>query len=1572
MNLLQRLSGYITVLTIFLTLCSSTAFGQACPDPVITLKPDPICNPPVELTVTPTDTYITYLWNTGATTDRISVAVSGTYSVTVKCADGSSKSTSITATVPNRQARFASSILRPCLLGDDVLISLQLVGTPPLPGPHEFMIISSFNDTIIYNNEMAPFGFVVNPSVITSYRLVTAKSLISGCSYPIGVPNKVVVTPVFEDPSQLPTLDGDLFYCKGSQTTLTLNVSQDPDSILWTNQPTFNTQSPTFTTGVAGSYVVRTVYGGQCSVAIPFEIEEIAPSPVIQGSFVCIGNPSTITTTEPFVEYEWSNGDTGPIATVDQPGLYTVTITDTKGCTGTATKFLQGAPLPNPFINGPEVLCSTQPSITLVANAPNIVNYAWSTGATSINIFVTEGGSYTVTVTDNKGCTNEITQNVEAIMTPTASMLATPLCAGGNVTLDPVTSSEDVAYLWSNGATTSTITITTSGLYRVTVSDPSLTCNTTTFTNVTVVPLPVATITTATPQFCEGKTATLIASGPGTFAWSTGTTGAVLNTTVGGTYTVTITNSVGCKSTSSIAVTLVENPKPQILGPRSLCGKDSILLSIGGSFPNKTWSTGDTSSAIWIKNVGNYGLLVSNSFGCTGTAIANITVSTPGTVAIAGAASLCNKDSLILVASGPFTNYTWNNGIKNDSLIVKTGGDYTVLATDALGCTSSRSVNIGNGGNFVAAVGFKALCDQTVRLEADPSFSAYAWSSGSTLSFEQTGSLGNYTVTVTNADGCTSTSTYAVTVLPQAPTPAVTAPVAICPGNSGTLALTDTYPGIAWSTGSNNTSVSINQSGIFTVTVTDQYGCTGDKEVTVGAFPVPQVDIAGSTTLCNGTQSVLSVGGTYSSIEWSTGVSTASTTIASAGTYTVTVSNNNGCTATSATTVTTANFLTPNIAVDPYDCNNQLSLNAGTSYSTYLWSTGATTNTIGITLAGNYTLTVTDDLGCTGTAAQNISSIPTTPTLAIQGEIVFCDNIGTDLTATPGFNTYLWSNGNNASQINVSTSANYTVTATDSNGCTATAVTGVVALAAPTPSISVLPSECNGLLSLSSGGPYTAYLWNDNSAESTLIIATEGAYTVTVTNAEGCTGVDNIQVTNIPDRPTVEITGTNRICPNGTGTISASTGFTNYLWSNGDISADIIVNEATTYTVTVTDIVGCTATSEIQVELLDAPTPDLGQEPYTCNGNITLAVSGVFAAYNWSSGGISNTETVNTSGLYTVTVTSVDGCTGTTAQQVTIPTAPSTQITQTPAANFTVDLSTDAGFQSYNWSDGNQTISTNVATSGIYTVTVTDSNNCTATATTSVTIVPPPLTVLSNPTSISCFNANDGTLTLCINGGQSPYTIVSAPPVPSQGTSTPECTQLVTYSGIPAGGFSWSVTDANGTIFSDIALFPNPSAINATAAVSLSTITVSATGGTPGLEYSIDGINYQSSAAFTNIPNGTYTVSVRDANGCIKTIPDVVVMVSGTTDLVRDWKVQILPNPSNGFFTLKMDNCGSDQIQVSIWDIAGRAVRQLQLSTDNCYQVSQAIDLSDAPAGSYLVQVRTENAALALPVVIVR
>jgi hypothetical protein len=67
-----------------------------------------------------------------------------------------------------------------------------------------------------------------------------------------------------------------------------------------------------------------------------------------------------------------------------------------------------------------------------------------------------------------------------------------------------------------------------------------------------------------------------------------------------------------------------------------------------------------------------------------------------------------------------------------------------------------------------------------------------------------------------------------------------------------------------------------------------------------------------------------------------------------------------------------------------------------------------------------------------------------------------------------------------------------------------------------------------------------------------------------------------------------------------------------------------------------------------------------------------------------------------------------------------------------------------------------------------------------------------------------------------------------------------------------------------------------------------------------------------------------------------------------------------------------MDNCGSDQIQVSIWDIAGRSIRQLQLSTDNCYQVSQAIDLSDAPAGSYLVQVRTENAALALPVVIVR
>jgi len=232
MNLLQRLSGYIAVLTVFLVLCSSTAFGQTCPDPVITLKPDPICNPPVELTVTPTDTYVTYLWSTGATTGKINVAVSGTYSVTVKCPDGSAKSTSITATVPNRLARFTSSILRPCLPGDDVLINIQLVGTPALPGPHEFMIISSFNDTIIYNNEMAPFGFIVNPSVITNYRLVYAKSLISGCSYPIGAPNKVVVNPIFQDESQLPTLDGDLYFCNGSQTTVSLNVSLDPDSIL--------------------------------------------------------------------------------------------------------------------------------------------------------------------------------------------------------------------------------------------------------------------------------------------------------------------------------------------------------------------------------------------------------------------------------------------------------------------------------------------------------------------------------------------------------------------------------------------------------------------------------------------------------------------------------------------------------------------------------------------------------------------------------------------------------------------------------------------------------------------------------------------------------------------------------------------------------------------------------------------------------------------------------------------------------------------------------------------------------------------------------------------------------------------------------------------------------------------------------------------------------------------------------------------------------------------------------------------------------------------------------------------
>lgn len=1567
---------YLALLILLPIFAASTAALAQCPAPEIIVDPLPFCNFPLALKADG-GPYVSYRWNTLETTPQISVSANGTYTVTVTCADMTTATRTTTLNFTPPTVRMLRSVIRPCLPGQNVLIQLET--SSGFAGNNIFKVRTSNGDTITLeepiNAGLDTISFVAMPAAGTTYTILSGISL-SGCQYAIGSPKVTTILPIFESEEQYPTIGGTPYFCKNSSTQLNVIWSDpEPTSFLWVT-PGYPTSPFSFYNVTnEGTYFVDVRYGTDCIITLSQFVDEKQPTPVIQGSPICSGATTTLSLTETYVNYEWSTGDASPEVEITEPGNYRVTVTDEFGCTGIASKTIAQVPSPIVSINGPIVLCTGQTSAQLVASGFNIAQYSWSTGATTANLLITGPGDYSVTVTSNNGCTGENTTTVENVATPTASIPgASFVCAGDTLTLSPVYSTPEAAYQWTGGATTSTIRVTTGGLYRVTVYDPTLSCSSTAFTLVTVVQKPAPNIIASDPTACQGNIIQLntnYSNTPG-FAhlWSNGYSIPTTQTIVAGTYTVTVTEPHGCSGTDTIQVVVFPVPNPTITGPKSLCGRDSVQLTTT-LFPQVQWSTGDTTLTTWVQDAGSYSVVVTNVFGCTSAVSFSVANTTPGTLAVNGGNTLCGSDSLTLVANGPFNTYNWSTGTSSNSIIVNSPGSYTVTATDNFGCTASRTTPVTNQGGFSTAIAYAPLCNSTVSLTAESGFTGYAWSSGVLAQVFQAEATGTYTVTVTNAGGCTASASYQVTVLPDAPTPVINGPAGLCPSTSGNLSLTDTYQSYSWSTGSNTATAVAAAPGTYTVTVTDNNGCTGTNAITLGSFNSPSPEIAGSQTICNGATSELSVSSNYIAFAWSTGANTSTISIGNAGTYTVTVTNANGCTSATSLEVIESNILSPSVGVEPYNCNETLTLNAGAGYTTYLWSTGDTTATTVINTPGDYAITVTDAAGCIGTSIRTVTTIPATPALSIDAPAAFCSNGTATITASTGFSTYAWNTGSSNLDIEVDSAGTYSVIATDGNGCTRTAEVSLSVNQAPQPAISIESYDCNGALTLTADGSFNVYSWDDGSNAQTFTTDSTGTYTVTVTDANGCTGNVSFNVSSIPVAPVISIAGPASLCTGTTGQLIATPGFASYLWSNADTTNGITVSEAGTYTVIVTDNDNCTSSAEQFIDSLASPVPAIMPLPYECDGVITLTAPG-YIDYQWSTGANAEVTFAEITGSYSVTVTAANGCTGITSSDIVVPVLPDPQIVEIPLPNYIVQLEATPGFTAYIWSNGDTTANTIITETGFYTVIVTDSLGCTATATAEVILDIPQLTLTSTIHEITCANSDDARVEICINGGQPPYTVASTPGVVFQTSTTPDCDELVVFIDIPNGNFEWSVTDANNVTLADSYTFIDPTPIIATASGADSTITAVVSGGVPPYQYSIDGVNYQNSPVFEDLNDGAYQVYVLDDRGCNVLTNIVIIFTNGTTNVSDTWKLQITPNPGDGNFWLTLENYDADEIQLSIWDVSGKMLQQYSLATGNTPSFRHGINLTSAGAGTYFVQVRTSKGTKTIPVVLMR
>ncbi|MCF8451142.1 MAG: hypothetical protein K9G49_14810, partial [Taibaiella sp.] len=1143
-------------------------------------------------------------------------------------------------------------------------------------------------------------------------------------------------------------------------------------------------------------------------------------------------------------------------------GIYTVTYTVSGALCPTATTIVTVNPLPA-TISGSNNIC-----LGFTSNYTNAVSGGvWSSSSGSIasigsSTGVVTGnaiGTCTLTYTLPTGC--YITKAVTVSANPASITGTATACVGATATLSSATSGGSwsssnvgVATVGSTGIVTGVSSATTIISYILPTG-----CYTTRIFTVSPSPSAIA----GTASICVGYSSTLsnsvsvgnwTSSNPSiaTVGASTG----VVNGVAGGTAIITYTISNGCFTTKVVTINTVP---PSIGGSSQVCAGANITLT--NSATGGSWSSSNPS----VATIGGSDGLVSGvaagtaritytlSVGCAVTKVITVNAAAPS---ISGSSNLCLGGTLTLSVVGATGTWSSSNtsvatvGASTGVITSISAGIATISYTVSTGCFSLKAITV-NELPAISAGSNVTICNGSSTVLSATGGTSYTWTPATALSCTACAnptanptSTITYTVTGTNANGCVNTATVMVSVNPLAATISGTA--SVCAGLTTALSCstiggtwTSTNTGVA-NIGLMSGLVSAIAAGTTTISYILPTGCFTTRVVTVS--PAVTASATSTNVNCNGgsngTIDLTPAGGTtpYTYL-WNGGVTTQDRTGLAAGTYSVTVTDANGCTTTTSRTITQPATLTASATSTNVNCNGgangtiDLTVAGGTTAYSYVWSNGATTQDLSGLSAGTYSVTVTDANGCTTTASRTITqpTVLTATTASTNALCSGCNNGTAGVTpagGTPAY-TYLWNNGAITQNVTGLVAGNYSVTVTDANGCTVVKTITITQPAVFTATVTGTNVNCfggnNGTADLTvSGGttPYT-YVWSNGATTQDLSGLTAGTYSVVITDANGYTLNKSVTIT----QPTVlaaSATNTNVSCNGGSNgsidvTVTGGTTAYSYTWSNGATTQDISGLSAGTYSVLVTDANGCTATVTKTITHPTTLTASATTTNVNCNGGsngtIDLTPAGGTTPYTylWNGGVTTQDRTGLAAGTYSVTVTDANGCTTTTSKTITQPaaltaSATSTNVNCNGGANGTIDLTVAGGTTAYSyvWSNGATTQDLSGLSAGTYSVTVTDANGCTTTASRTIT-QPTVLSATTASTNALCSGCNNGTAGVTPAGGTPAYTYLW-----SNGATTQNVTGLV------AGNYSVTVTDANGCTVIKTITITQPAVFTAT------------------------------------------------------------------------------------------------------------------------------------------------------------
>ncbi len=1571
--------------------CTATTTVNIAPGVVITagftINDNTQCLTGNNFVFTNTGSVGVYSWNFGdagtstAQNPSHTYAAAGTYVVTHTVTSGPcSATTTQNVTVYPMPLPISTSTPVSCFGGSN---GTATVTTPVGPGPGPF------------SYSWAPSGQVTNPAtgLTAGSYTCTVTDQTTGCT---GQTTVTVATPPVLTATDVET-NVSCFGGTNGNGAITATGGTAPYNVSWTGTTSGNPAGTEIAASggtynmsglVAGTYNVTVTDANGCTATTTVNI---APGVVITAGFTindntqCLtGNNFVFTNTGSVGVYSWNFGDAGtstaqnPSHTYGAAGTYVVTHTVTSGpCSATTTQNVTVYPMPLPVALADSVNCfggSTGfAQITNVTNSAGPFTYSWNSAPVQTTQTATglPAGTYTCVVTDQiTGCTGQVTVTVYQPAVVTASEIhVNPTCNGftnGTATATGAGGTPGYTYSWNTVPVQNTQTATglAVGSYTCTVTDANG-CTTTVVSTLTQ-PAPIVLNPTMTPANCglpDGATNVTVTSGgvgPFSYSWNTvpvQNTQAAINVPAG-TYTVVVTDQAnGCTQDTTITVTTTAGiTATAVFISDALCngannGSAYAFPTGGAPVYSYSWNTVpvQTNDTLFA-GAGTYTVVITDGSGCTGNASVTINEPTLLTASITGfinASCFGSADGTATAAgAGGTPNYTYSwNTVPVQNTQTATGlaaGTYTCTVTDNNGCITTINVTILDG--ILITAGYTLPANQCLtgnsftftNTGTTGGFTSYSWDFGNgvgTSTLENPTytypASGTYNVQQIVYNGvCADTVTQSITVYPM-PVPIAIADSVLCNGgNTGSATVNaPIYSGYLWSN-AQTTNPAINLiAGTYSVTVTDANGCQAITTATVFE-PTPVVaSVPGSTNLScfganDGTATAGGSGGTPGyTYSWNTVPvqNTQTATGLAPGTYTVTVTDGNGCTSTAPITILNGPLMTSSVTGTDVTCfggNNgsaNLTVNGGTAPYTYSWTpSGSASEDPNGLVAGWHFVTVTSQEGCVV-----VDSILITQPLVLVAVIdssfdvscfgyadgsAYASASGGTLPYSYSWNTVPVQTNPNAITLSFGL---YTFTVTDANGCQASAIATInqpPALAAITGDI---PAYCGvdqgSVWAFPTNGtaPYT-YSWDSAGVSigvgDTLSGLYPGTYGLILEDANSCKLITTVTVTALPGGTASISSFTDALCfgsNDGTATVSVGGAFPGFTYQWNAAAGNQTTNPAIglgigTYSVIVTDALGCVMNTSVTIGQPAALTLSLSSTskicPDACNASIVSNPGGGVGPYTYSWNTIPVQIVPNAAslcpGTYTLVLTDNNGCTISDSATILNPPVMVMSNTITPAncnqpdggATANVTANGTAPY-TYSWSDGISVVGTGTSLSnvfaGTYYVTAFDSLGCSITDTIIIPNLSGPIITIDSVYDVLCNGGNTGYAEVQVTGGTFPYAY-SWNTVPVQ--NTPSASNLT------AGSYTFMVADSNGCTASTVININEPTPIALiTGGVDPSCFNyingstwVNASGGVAPYSYSWNTIPIQTNDTANGLPSGSYTVTVVDDNNCFE------------------------------------------------------------------------------------------------------